>query len=312
MTNSLVRGETATEPPPEIQTVALDVVIPVYNEETDLERCVRRLHEHLDAHGSRTRAGSPSPTTRAPTRTLAVAARLAAEFDGVRVVHLDEKGRGRALRAVWVASDADGRRVHGRGPVHRPQRPAAAGRAAAVRPLRPRHRHPGSPARRGWCAEPKREFISRGYNLILRGALRARFSDAQCGFKAIRTRRGAAAAAAGRRTPAGSSTPNCWSSPSGPGLRIHEVPVDWVDDPDSTRRPRRDRARRPQGRAGGWAGRWPPALARRSPRCGDGLGREPLVARRAARDGRPAGAVRGRRGRLAPSPTRCSTWHCIP
>src|SRR6476469_3285836 len=33
------------------------------------------------------------------------------------------------------------------------------------------------------------------------------------------------------QTPVGSSTPSCWCSRS--GLRIHEVPVDWVDDPDS-------------------------------------------------------------------------------
>ena len=33
---------------------------------------------------------------------------------------------------------------------------------------------------------PKRELISRGYNLILRTTLRAGFSDAQCGFKAVR------------------------------------------------------------------------------------------------------------------------------
>src|SRR5260370_37909681 len=33
----------------------------------------------------------------------------------------------------------------------------------------------------------KREFISRSYNLLLRVGLAARFSDAQCGFKAVRT-----------------------------------------------------------------------------------------------------------------------------
>jgi hypothetical protein len=32
----------------------------------------------------------------------------------------------------------------------------------------------------------KREFISRAYNLILRTVLRGKFSDAQCGFKAVR------------------------------------------------------------------------------------------------------------------------------
>ena len=35
------------------------------------------------------------------------------------------------------------------------------------------------------------------------------------------------------RTTSGSSTPSSWFWPSASGCRIHEVPVDWVDDPDS-------------------------------------------------------------------------------
>ncbi|MDP9219399.1 MAG: GtrA family protein, partial [Actinomycetota bacterium] len=79
---------------------------------------------------------------------------------------------------------------------------------------------------------PKREVISRCYNLILRGSLRARFSDAQCGFKAI------------RKDVAQQLLPlvkdEAWFFDTEllvlaerSGLRIHEVPVDWVDDPDS-------------------------------------------------------------------------------
>jgi putative flippase GtrA len=78
----------------------------------------------------------------------------------------------------------------------------------------------------------KREVISRGYNLILRGSLRARFSDAQCGFKAV------------RKDVARQLLPlvedQSWFFDTEllvlaqrSGLRIHEVPVDWVDDPDS-------------------------------------------------------------------------------
>jgi putative flippase GtrA len=78
----------------------------------------------------------------------------------------------------------------------------------------------------------KREFISRTYNLILRGALAARFSDAQCGFKAIR------ADVAGRLLPMVEDTGWFFDTEmlvlaERAGLRIHEVPVDWVDDPDS-------------------------------------------------------------------------------
>ena len=80
---------------------------------------------------------------------------------------------------------------------------------------------------------PKREVISRGYNLLLRATLRHECSDAQCGFKAMR------ADVARALIPLVED--NGWffdtellSLAEHNGLRIHEVPVDWVDDPDST------------------------------------------------------------------------------
>jgi putative flippase GtrA len=79
---------------------------------------------------------------------------------------------------------------------------------------------------------PKREFVSRSYNLILRGVLGARFSDAQCGFKAVR------ADVARQLLPLVVDTGWFFDTEllviaERAGLRIHEVPVDWVDDPDS-------------------------------------------------------------------------------
>ena len=79
---------------------------------------------------------------------------------------------------------------------------------------------------------PKREIISRCYNLILKSTLAAGFSDAQCGFKAIR------ADVAARLLPLVEDTGWFFDTEllvlaERSGLRIHEVPVDWVDDPDS-------------------------------------------------------------------------------
>ncbi len=78
----------------------------------------------------------------------------------------------------------------------------------------------------------KREIISRSYNLILRTALRARFSDAQCGFKAVR--------AEALHDLLHDVRDDGWFFDTEllvlaqrRGMRIHEVPVDWVDDPDS-------------------------------------------------------------------------------
>ena len=83
----------------------LDVVIPVYNEEDDLERCVRRLHDHLARtfpYGFRITVADNASTDRTPQ----VAARLADSIAEVRSYRLEEKGRGRALRTVWSHSDA--------------------------------------------------------------------------------------------------------------------------------------------------------------------------------------------------------------
>lgn len=231
MTNSLVRGEAVPEPPPDTLTVTLDVVVPVYNEERDLERCVRRLHAHLGAHvpfQSRIAVADNASTD----ATLAIAHRLAAEIDAVRVVHLDEKGRGRALRTVWGASDATvvaymdvdlSTDLNALLPLVAPLVSGHSDLAIGSRLAR------SSRVVRG----PRREVISRCYNLILRGALRAKFSDAQCGFKAIRTD------VARQLLPLVQDAGWFFDTEllvlaERVGLRIHEVPVDWVDDPDST------------------------------------------------------------------------------
>jgi putative flippase GtrA len=79
---------------------------------------------------------------------------------------------------------------------------------------------------------PRREILSRGYNLLLRAALGARFSDAQCGFKAIsRARAGALLPLA--TDPGWFFDTELLILAQRAGLRIHEVPVDWTDDADS-------------------------------------------------------------------------------
>jgi len=92
----------------------------------------------------------------------------------------------------------------------------------------------GSRLRRGSrvVRGPKREFISRSYNLLLRANLGAKFSDAQCGFKAIRCE------AARHLLPLVQDTNWFFDNEllvlaERAGLRTHEVPVDWVDDPNS-------------------------------------------------------------------------------
>ncbi|WP_033290606.1 bifunctional glycosyltransferase family 2/GtrA family protein [Amycolatopsis jejuensis] len=209
----------------------LDVVIPVHNEETDLESCVRRLRAHLAA-----RAGYLYRITIADNastdETLAVASRLAREFPEVEVHHLDAKGRGRALQTVWSTSDAA---VLAYMDVDLSTDLAALD--PLVAPLLSGHSDVaiGSRLARGArvVRGPKRELISRCYNLILRGTLAARFSDAQCGFKAIRADVARALLPHVRDTGWFFDTELLVLAQRA-GLRIHEVPVDWVDDPQSS------------------------------------------------------------------------------
>ena len=83
----------------------VEIVIPVYNEERDLARSVHRLHRYLGEQfpfSYRLTIADNASTD----ATRAIADTLAGELPGVRAVHLDGKGRGRALHAVWSASDA--------------------------------------------------------------------------------------------------------------------------------------------------------------------------------------------------------------
>jgi glycosyltransferase involved in cell wall biosynthesis len=208
----------------------VEVVIPVYNEAAGLEPSIRRLNTYL----TRT-FPYPYRITIADNAsrdgTLQVALWLAAELPNVGVVHLDQKGRGRALSTVWSASSAPvlaymdvdlSTDLAGLLPLVAPLISGHSDLAIGSRLAR------GSRVVRG----PRREFISRCYNLILRGTLRAGFSDAQCGFKAIRRD------VAQRLLPLVEDTGWFFDTEllvlaQRAGLRIHEVPVDWIDDPDS-------------------------------------------------------------------------------
>jgi putative flippase GtrA len=208
----------------------LDVVVPVFNEDLDLEPCVRRLHAYLSAHVPyrfRITIADNASTDGTPE----IANRLAAALPGVTAVRLAEKGRGRALKHVWSHSDAA---VLAYMDVDLSTDLAAL--LPLVAPLISGHSDLaiGSRLSRGSrvVRGAKRELISRGYNLLLRGTLSARFTDAQCGFKAIRSD------VAARLLPMVEDTGWFFDTEllvlaERAGLRIHEVPVDWVDDPDS-------------------------------------------------------------------------------
>ena len=214
---------TATAP-------VVDVAVPVFNEDAVLASSVERLHRHLSEH-------LPYPwritivDNASTDATWAVATDLASRLPGVAAMHLDRKGRGLALRDAWGHSDAQ--------VVAYVDVDLSTGLDALlplVAPLVSGHSDvaigsrlaPGAHVARG----PRREVISRTYNAILRTLFAVKVRDAQCGFKAVRRD------VAERLLP--EIVDDGWFFDTEllllaehNGLRVHEVPVDWIDDPDS-------------------------------------------------------------------------------
>jgi putative flippase GtrA len=208
----------------------VEIVVPVYNEESGLEASVVRLQRYLTERFPLSWRITIADNASVDA-TWGIACRLARDVPGVRAVHLPEKGRGRALRAVWSTSsspvvaymDVDlSTDLDALLPLVAPLLSGHSDVAIGTRLAR------GSRVVRG----PKRELISRSYNLLLKAALGNGFSDAQCGFKAVRSD------VAQALLPLVED--NGWFFDTEllvlaehNGLRVHEVAVDWVDDPDS-------------------------------------------------------------------------------
>jgi putative flippase GtrA len=229
-TSVLARVGAAATLADEPHRPVLDVVVPVYNEEIDLGPCVRRLHAYLTAtfpYAFRITVADNASTDATPY----VAEQLALALPYVVVSRIPAKGRGRALRTAWSGSpaavlaymDVDlSTDLAALLPLVAPLISGHSDVAIGTRLAR------GSRVVRG----PKREIISRCYNLVLRSTLAVRFSDAQCGFKAIRSD------VAARLLPLVQDGGWFFDTEllviaQRAGLRIHEVPVDWVDDGDS-------------------------------------------------------------------------------
>ncbi|MDA0166672.1 bifunctional glycosyltransferase family 2/GtrA family protein [Solirubrobacter ginsenosidimutans] len=208
----------------------VEIVVPVYNEAAGLEQSVRRLHRFL-SDGFPFSWRIVIADNASVDATPDIARRLAITLPSVRHLRLEQKGRGRALRAAWSASPA---KVVTYMDVDLST--DLRGLLPLVAPLMSGHSDLAIGTRLAYSSRvvrgPKRELISRAYNRILHMALRAKFTDAQCGFKAVR--RDVLDGLIGDVVDQG------WFFDTEllvlaqrRGLRIHEVPVDWVDDPDS-------------------------------------------------------------------------------
>ena len=209
----------------------VDIVIPVYNEEKDLPKCVVSLSRFLEANLSypwRIVIADNGSTDSTP----AVADMLSQEYPNLSCIHLEMKGRGRALRKAWLESDADiltymdvdlSTDLDALPPLVK-----AIGEEGYDLGIGSRLMKGSVVKRRSF----KREVTSRSYNLIIKAIFFTRFKDAQCGFKGI-SRKAAHALVPKVEDQAWFFDSELLILAEKSGLRIKEIPVTWIDDPDS-------------------------------------------------------------------------------
>ena len=210
--------------------LTLDLVIPVYNEEKQLPRSIDILTRHLKENVQnpwRVIIADNGSTD----NTLSIAEMLSNKYTGVTCVRIPQKGRGRALRHVWLESTADivsymdvdlsTDLAHIREQIRAIEEGAHI--VIGSRIIK------GAKIRRSF----KRELISRAYNALIRAMFFTRFHDAQCGFKAVD--RGVA------RLLVPLVKNNNWFFDTElliiaarRGFKIKEIPVHWEDDPKTS------------------------------------------------------------------------------
>jgi glycosyltransferase involved in cell wall biosynthesis len=211
--------------------IRVDAVLPVYNERDALACSVEKLHCHLAEHlpyDWRIVIVDNGSTDGTPD----IGEDLSLRMDRVDLIRIGQKGRGRALRAVWLCSRADvlsymdvdlSTGLDAYLPMIRAI--AEEGYDVAVgRRLGPGARVAGR--------RLTREITSRGYNLITKAAFWTRVMDAQCGFKAI------SRAAADTLLPHVEDTGWFFDTElliraEKHGFGIRQVPVHWIDDPNT-------------------------------------------------------------------------------
>ncbi|OGG20858.1 glycosyl transferase [Candidatus Gottesmanbacteria bacterium RIFCSPLOWO2_01_FULL_40_10] len=211
---------------------SVEVVVPIYNEQEELADSIIKLRSFLKKNLKDFNWHITIADNASTDESLNIARKLKSRYTGVGFIHLDEKGRGRAVKKAWQTSRADflsymdvdlssdlryfrtlitalvdgydisiGNRL-------------MKGSIVKKRPL-------------------KREVLSRGYNILIKLLFLVHFSDAQCGFKAVNRK------VADRLLP--NIKDNAWFFDSEllitgekVGYKIFQVPVSWTDNPGST------------------------------------------------------------------------------
>lgn len=209
----------------------VNITFPVFNEEAQLAANLHRVAGFLTAQPQH-QWELVVADNGSQDRTLAKAEETAAAWgSGLRVLHWDEAGRGRALKGAWLASEADVLSYMdidlSTDLAHLPTLISVVASGEADLAVGSRLAT-GARTTRGW----KRELLSRGYNRLLQTVLALEVRDAQCGFKAL-SRAAARALLPQVRDPGFFFDTELLVLAQRQGWRTRELPVCWVDDPDT-------------------------------------------------------------------------------
>lgn len=212
---------------------SVEVVVPIYNEETELKTNILKLYSYLKKNLKDFDFHITVADNASTDGSLKIARGLSKIHKEIGYIHLDLKGRGRAVKKAWQESKAD---------VLTYMDVDLSTDLSNFLPLIESLAKKGYDIAIGSRLLPdskvldrplKREILSRGYNILIKFLFQVHFSDAQCGFKGI-TRQ-----AKLKLLPF--IKDNAWFFDSEIlivgeklGYRIYEQPVIWVDNPGST------------------------------------------------------------------------------
>lgn len=213
-----------------MKRLKVDIIIPVYNEENKLEICINKLRMFLKNNRFPYNYQIVIANNASTDSTLEIAKKLSKTYKEVDYIHLDKKGRGRALRKAWLQSKAD--------IVSYMDVDLSTGLEAFPKMINAvAHGYDISTGTRlvkksKTDRSIKREILSIGYNLFLKSIIFNKFSDAQCGFKAVRKD------VVNKIVPMIKS--NEWffdtellTLGEKKGYKIKEIPITWEENSDS-------------------------------------------------------------------------------
>ncbi len=210
----------------------LNIVLPVYNEEEELADHTETLIRFLKSDLTDFSWGITIADNASTDGTLKAAQKLSKKYKEVSVLHLKQKGRGRAVKAAWLQTPAD---IHCYMDIdlstdlkHLPGlvRSLIRGYDIAIGSR-------NSQGSRVYGRSLLRTITSKAYILMIKSIFWVQFSDAQCGFKAIRDD------AAKKILPLVKDDEWFFDSElliiaEKLGFRIYEEHVTWIDNPGST------------------------------------------------------------------------------